>query len=464
MNVFDTTGNYEDAYSNLSTYGVRKFTRKRQNKHGFVKIEIEILKYEYLGEGKKRKERKFIDTGVWVNPKNWSNKKQTLSPKEEDYPTKFNKINKVFAAVQGYVSSKGQQDIDQVYIEDVSFDNMRKLFPSRKQNRKGLVEYLDEYYEFRKQQGDGHTTAKEFRTVTNRVKAFDAYRGRKSYFEDITIMWSNDFNLWMKKEKKYTNGTIGKCYTTLYTMLNYYYEIQDESNEYLLTDKFKAKLFRHGEKSVNEPNPLTKEQVYLLYNHGFKNEKLEKTRKMVLLQCRLGCRHIDLDKLRPEHFYNKNTLLKFQPSKTKKDDVIVIQPLNRIAQELLKEVNYDTSEYKLSNQKYNDYISEVLEAMKKKYPDAAFKTDHTSHNFRDTFISMCVNNGVNFKSILQWVGQSSYQVMDRYVKLDDEFNAQEMKKLEEKKQVSSTKPDLSKVLRIAMDERKGDIIDIDDIE
>jgi integrase len=156
--------------------------------------------------------------------------------------------------------------------------------------------------------------------------------------------------------------------------------------------------------------------------------------------------------------------LKFQPSKTKKDDVIVIQPLNRIAQELLKEVNYDTSEYKLSNQKYNDYISEVLEAMKKKYPDAAFKTDHTSHNFRDTFISMCVNNGVNFKSILQWVGQSSYQVMDRYVKLDDEFNAQEMKKLEEKKQVSSTKPDLSKVLRIAMDERKGDIIDIDDIE
>ena len=51
-----------------------------------------------------------------------------------------------------------------------------------------------------------------------------------------------------------------------------------------------------------------------------------------------------------------------------------------------------------------------------------FKTNHTSHNFRDTFISQAVQGGVNFKSILQWVGQSSYTIMDRYIHLSPEFN------------------------------------------
>ncbi len=58
-----------------------------------------------------------------------------------------------------------------------------------------------------------------------------------------------------------------------------------------------------------------------------------------------------------------------------------------------------------------------------------FKTNHTSHNFRDTFISQSVQGGVNFKSILQWVGQSSYTIMDRYIHLSPEFNETEMLKL-----------------------------------
>jgi len=68
-------------------------------------------------------------------------------------------------------------------------------------------------------------------------------------------------------------------------------------------------------------------------------------------------------------------------------------------------------------------------AEKEEYKELKFKTDHTSHNFRDTFISLAVIKGVNWKSILKWVGQSSYSIMDRYIHLTKPFEESEMKKM-----------------------------------
>ncbi len=124
-------------------------------------------------------------------------------------------------------------------------------------------------------------------------------------------------------------------------------------------------------------------------------------------------------------------ILMFDPAKGERYNVTVEQPLNKLAWELLQEVSFDTSVYKMANQPYNINIKTILEilAADEKCKHLKFKTDHTSHNFRDTFISIAVQSGVNFKSILQWVGQSSYQIMDRYIKLNKEFNKSEMKKM-----------------------------------
>jgi hypothetical protein len=85
----------------------------------------------------------------------------------------------------------------------------------------------------------------------------------------------------------------------------------------------------------------------------------------------------------------------------------------------------------MQNQPYNRAIKSMLEslAQKEECKTLEFKTNHTTHNFRDTFISQAVQSGVNFKSILQWVGQSSYEIMDRYIHLLPEFNRREMRKL-----------------------------------
>lgn len=102
----------------------------------------------------------------------------------------------------------------------------------------------------------------------------------------------------------------------------------------------------------------------------------------------------------------KRISLFLRPKKTERHDIQVEQPLNPYSNALLKEVDYNTSCFNMTNQDYNRAIEVLLGklAEKEEYKDLKFKTDHTSHNFRDTFISLAVTKGVNWKSILKWVG------------------------------------------------------------
>ncbi len=56
------------------------------------------------------------------------------------------------------------------------------------------------------------------------------------------------------------------------------------------------------------------------------------------------------------------------------------------------------------------------------------KDNYSSHCARDTFISICVTQGIDFKTILEWTGQTSYTVMDRYIFTTDEYKAGQMSK------------------------------------
>lgn len=196
-----------------------------------------------------------------------------------------------------------------------------------------------------------------------------------------------------------------------------------------MTEKFQSKLFKRGEKSKNKPSPLSEDQLMALYNHKFDLKSQEVIRKMILLQCFMGMRYDDIKRIRPENI--EGDFLIFTPKKTERYHIDVEQPLNRYVKELLEEINYDTSCYKLTNQAYNLGIKDLLIilAAKEEYKDLEFKTDHTSHNFRDTFISLAVIKGVNWKSILKWVGQSSYSIMDRYIHLTKPFEESEMRKM-----------------------------------
>ena len=423
----------DDAYGYAEgnvTFKVRKMTRNRKNKMGKVKIEIEIDKYQYEGTGKYARQQIRIDTLQWVDPPNWNNKTQKLSKHEPHHEVKSNKINQTFAAVQEYVASKGQQEKYDAYGEGVDFSKVRALFPNRKENRRTFHDWFKEYKDKQKASKTvSPSTIQRIGTVVNCIKYFDEYRSKKTYIEDINFSWSDDFNIWMVNTKKYAPSTINRTYEILKNCLRFYWSRRDEFM-IEMNDKFSNSDFSYGSKGMNAPHALSFEQRDLLYNHRFENPSLERTRKMMCIQAYTGCRYSDIKLFTPKNF-RKAGWVEFIPKKTntKRYKIIVKQPLHPNAKELFNEVDFNTGKtYDISHQKYNPKIIEVLQALKNKYPDAGFTSDYTSHNMRDTFISICVKRNVNLKTVMVWAGLKKFETLEHYIDLDDDFIEAEMKK------------------------------------
>jgi hypothetical protein len=406
---------------------------KRTNKRGQTKVYIEVQQQTYLGI--KNYDQKIIrqSTGIWIDPNNWNKKKQLVMHPEHNFEYKNNRIEQVYLEIKKFISSRGQQEPDQAYLMGLDIDGIREFFPARKENRKTLVNLIDDYIELRRRQHTVHGTLKEFISLKNRLTAFNYWRGKETYIEEITFLWSNDFENFLRNEaehnrnpegkKGYGDGTVEKTYTILVTVLNYYFKVRKDMN--LEMDPiFREKGFKRGKKSVNEANPLTEEQLYTLYAHTFKKPSLEKTKIRFCWQCFTSLRYNDLDKIRPNHI--KKGVLTYKPPKTERYGVKMEQPLNQFAVEILKYFNNDTSSMKISYSPYMRQITEMLDEVREKYPELQYG-HYSTHSGRDTYISICVQNGASMKNILTWVGQSSYRIMDRYIKLTPESQKAEVK-------------------------------------
>lgn len=391
----------------------RKIFLNQTDKNDTCMVYLRLRRYN--PQTRKDEKEKKMPTGVRVKPKSWSKKKSEVLPSDFEYADKNRKIQDKESDIKKYISNP---EVEYVFamLKKEEFPIIEEIFPTPRllKYKKNLVHYIDEYYERRKKLNHKRGTIKEFKTVMNRVKRFDDDNNRITFLKDIDILWSDAFEEWMTKEG-YADGTIEKTYVILKTVLRYYWERRKKLNIQMVED-FTYKSFKRGEKSRNDPNPLTKDQVIFLYKYRFKGDEqhFETIRKMVMVQCLTGCRYDDIKKFRPEHF-ERNGWLVFKPTKTAhlKKPTVVEQPLNRYAKALFKELKYNTNTLKMQNQSYNRGIKDMFELLveKEECKGLKFKTIHTSHNFRDTFISQAVESGVNFKSILKWVGQSSYEIM-----------------------------------------------------
>ena len=423
------SGAYSQGYE-TKIYNVRKMILNRMNKAGLVKVYIEISDYEYHSIKNYKKSQTRISTDVWINPKNWNKKKQEISTDEPEYYKKNYLINKVYNEVKSAIDEATRPD-PSPYISPFAPKWLISLFPHLKTSKKSLVNYVEDYWEFRKNQNTIYGTLKEFKTLKNRIAAFDEWNNSTTCMEDINLSWSNNFEIFLRNfannKKGYAEGTIEKTYTLLITVLNYYWDIKDELNTGV-NDKFKNKRFKRGKKSSNMPNPLTFKQLEVLYKHDFKNNSLNKIKDRFTLQCYSGMRFSDIDKIKPDNIKN-NTMFVYKPQKTSRYNKIVVQPLNNRLNEILKKYNYDTSSLKISNQKYNEILVHMFKILKNEYPDLGYKDKYTTHNGRDTFISLAVARGVDYKTILEWTGQSSYKIMDRYIGLSSDFKNNQMEKL-----------------------------------
>jgi len=436
----------ESAYGfESSSFIVRKTIRNRTDKRGLTKVIIEVQKHYYLGTGKYADDIRRISTGIWIIPRNWNKKNEKINASESDSDFKNNEIQKKFAAVQTFVSSKGQQRPDQAYVEGLDLSTLVAFFPARPENKKCLYDYIEDYITFRKGQRTVQGTLKEFKSMQNRLKAYDDYKGKKTLFDDINLTWSDDFAYFLNNvatyERKdgtkvsYQSSTVGKTYTILVTVLNHFYKRRNEL-QINLSDDFRIKAtgksqngFKRGEKAKNAANPLSKTQIETLYHYEFKPPHLQRTKDRFLWQCYTGIRYVDAFTISKEIIIKGNGWLRFTPSKTSRYDIEVEQPLSAVALEILKKYDNDITQLSITNQAYNRELKEMFTILKEEYPELDYQTDYGTYASRDTFITMAVTGKVDWKSILKWLGQSSYTIMDRYIKIEDAIQIKAIKSI-----------------------------------
>jgi integrase len=412
---------------------IRKMILNRTNKEGLTKVYIEVRFYEYKGAGEYSDKPLRLPTRIWVSPKNWNKKKQQITGNEEDAQYKNAQINKAYSEVKNFIDSYEPSRPNQAYGEAVSLDKLEKHFPNRPENRKTLLDHIEDYYQFRKKRNTVQGTLKEFKTLKNRVKAFDEFKGKKSYLDELNTVWSDDFEEFLmnhaknKDSKGYSSGTIEKTYTILITVLNHIYSRRGEYGV-KISDRFLQRGWKRGKPSKNKANPITPKQLQALYNHTFEQKYLELTKVRFCLQCYTGVRFSDLHRITPDTIKDNKRIV-ITPVKTKNHDIEAVIPLNEYSDAIIKKFNYDTTSLKIANQPYNRNIEDMLKVMQEKYPDLNFKTDHRSHCGRDTFITNAVMAKVDWKTILTWVGQKSYTIMDRYIGISDDYSDSEMTKV-----------------------------------
>jgi integrase len=388
---------------------------------------------------KKGKDILRIPTGLKVE-KGKMTSTLSFSKKADDYFAKNIKLGDLCTGVNAYIMFESRKPNPRFYQADCLDFLKNGLFKSKlvrqspaetnsktvsgSKDRKSLVNYIEDYIQYRKDRNTTRNTQKEFTTMMNRVKNYDKDRKKTTVLSDINFTWSDSFERYLLK-KKYSSGTVEKTFTILITCLNHFYVRKDEMN-LDLTDKFRLKGFKRGEKSRNMANPLTFDQFKTLYNHKFVEEYLERTRIRFCLQCSTGIRFSDIHRIKPDMIHEDRIIIK--PVKTERHNITAEIDLNPFSRELLSNLNYNTSGLRIENAPYNRNIKTMFEKMQTEKPNLKYRTDYGSHCGRDTFISICVAAGVDFKTILIWTGQSSYSVLDRYISTTNHYKAGQMQK------------------------------------
>ena len=424
-------------FANDGKITVRKMIRssKPANKHGEHLIYVEVLLLRT--DGKKTYKR--LDTKTYCKASNWDLKRQEVKQRDPLAATKNLVVERLFSKVYTYTTQRREAKNTQAYgrTNDAELKQLDVLFPTKPEQRKSLVEYIDDYIIYRKSISTPQGTLKEFVSLKNRFKAFQTHSRRKYYFEDVNNTLSDNLNAYMVNvtvtkdgvtKNKYQPGTIEKTFTIFRTVLNHFNERKEELNIQLST-KFQSRSFKKGTKSVNDPHPISRPEFDILRKHKFDNSSLELTKQRFLFQCSTSMRYSDMFLLTKENIIDN--CIVYYPVKTihKKDNEVVV-PLNSISEEILLSVGYNMNNLCISNQKYNASLKAMFKELNIKYDSIEFDVYRT-HDGRDTFITYAIESGIDIPTLLLIVGQNSYAVMKRYFKSTPQKKIDAMNKISE---------------------------------
>lgn len=303
-----------------------------------------------------------------------------------------------------------------------------KIFKDKKEVKieasKDLLCFIDDYIE---KSDKKIVTKKQYKIVRNNISEYADLSKKRPTFEDITLDYYLGFVDFLK-HRGYSPNTIGARIKGLKLFMNEAYERGLHSNL-----DFRLKRFSKPSEETKAIY-LNENELKAIYDFDFSNnKKLDRVRDLFLIGCYTGLRFSDLSLLTTKNINEENNTINVKTQKTGK---MVVIPIHAFIRQILLKYNNDLPKM-LSNQKFNDYIKEVVKKVgideeipiqrekdNLSYVDKVPKYELiTSHTARRSFATNAYLAGIPAISIMKITGHKTEAAFMKYIKISEEENA-----------------------------------------
>ncbi|MEO8254634.1 MAG: site-specific integrase, partial [Flavobacterium sp.] len=367
------------------------------------------------------KERKQFTTGLFVNPNYWENKLQKVNTQDANY--KF--INAQIEQIQIKINNIAL--VIQIQGADYTLDNIYNKYIGVEIKKK---EYVLSYYKqylskIKKLVGleIKDNTYNKFVYVGNHLEAFLKWKFKKTDFplQELNLQFLDDFDYYLKTEKKHEQITINKTIQRLRTPIK-----QAISEGYLDRDPF----ILHKSKTVRKTVIfLNAEELKIVEQTVLQQKRLSTIQDLFIFCCYTGLAYCEMANLEKKHIqigFDDVNWIQMKREKTQRQISIPILPK---AQEIIDKYSSTTNLVfpSISNQKFNSYLKEIADI-------TGIQKKLTHHTARKTFAStVLLYNDVPMEIVSELLGHSNMLItQESYGKVVQRKVSDEMKKLKGK--------------------------------
>jgi site-specific recombinase XerD len=286
----------------------------------------------------------------------------------------------------------------------------------------------------------------QFENLKRHLENYQKTKKTKIEFDKIDLTFYKDFVEYLTTKLKLAPNTIGKLITNLKVFL------REAFDEGITTNNIFANRRFRSNSSLADTIYLTPVEIKEISNLDLKtNLKLDRVRDMFIIGCYTGLRFSDIVNIKPEHI--NDGMIEITQVKTKEKVAI---PMTKEVERLLSK--YNNSLHKISNQKFNDYLYEVVkkceglevEVIKKsiqggkqiviKKPKYEFVSSHTAR--RSFATNEYMAKGLNVRDIMAITGHKTEKSFYKYIRQTPKENAERVKIIWKEREVNLTNGNL----------------------
>jgi len=387
----------------LGTYKIRK--------DGKAPIFCRIT---YLGK------RKQFSTSLYLNPDYWKSKQQKAYPPDinNSYTNTqlsliSQKINKAFLYLQ---VNNDLFDVEDIYLQykGVSVKTNKTILEVFETHNKRMKQLIGLDY--------AKSTYAKFLKAKNHASNFIKFQYKKNdlLLESITMSYLKDFDFYCKSELGHKQVTINKSIQRVRKIIKLAL-----AEGYLQKDPF---ILYKPKSKVFKVVYLTTDELQLLEQYNFKQERLEFIKNLFVFCCYTGLPYRELMDLNHKHIitgFDGNKWIKIKRVKTSKYLSIPLLPKAENIIDLYNDKGLIFP--RISNQRYNSYLKEIADIV-------GIDKNLATHIARKTFATtVLLFNDVPMEIVSELLGHSNITITQaHYGKIVQKKVSSEMKKLNKK--------------------------------